>query len=94
MSAAHYFAARWSQAQTAEPTPVPATSETDLATLRQRALARMAEVLAGPKPSYQVAGQAMSWNEYLAELRRTVAWCDAQLAAAVEPVEIATRAIS
>jgi len=47
-----------------------------LQTIRSQTLARIAEITAGPKPSYQIDGQSVSWNDYLKTLRETVSWCD------------------
>ncbi len=50
-----------------------------LAAIRSQALALMAQLTAQPKPSYTLDGQQVSWNDYLQQLRDTVAWCDRQL---------------
>jgi hypothetical protein len=47
-----------------------------LQTIRAQTLARIAEVTAEPKPSYNIDGQSVSWNDYLKTLRETVSWCD------------------
>jgi hypothetical protein len=59
--------------------------------IKRQALALLAEITANPKPSYTVDGQTVSWAEYLAQLRATVAWCDERLAA-TEPFEVASQA--
>jgi hypothetical protein len=55
--------------------------------IKSQTLALVAEITAQPKPTYLIDKQRVSWAEYLAQLRETVAWCDQQLAAA-QPVEI------
>ena len=59
--------------------------------IKSQTLARVAEITAAPKPSYQIDGQSVDWNEHLRQLLATAAWCDAQLARA-EPVELHSRA--
>jgi len=46
------------------------TYATDLITLRDQLMARILEVTAAPKPSYSIDGQAVSWTQYLTELRK------------------------
>jgi hypothetical protein len=58
-----------------------------IALIKTQTLALIAEITAGPKPSYAIDGQNVSWSEYLKQLQDTVAWCDRQLAAAA-PVEV------
>jgi|GEM_PF-544524 len=59
-----------------------------LTTIRTQALTRISELTENPKPSYQIDGQTVQWNDYLKQLRETVVWCDEQLAAeADETVE-------
>ncbi|MCL6503961.1 MAG: hypothetical protein K6T86_14855 [Pirellulales bacterium] len=62
-----------------------------LEAIKRQTLAVLAEITAQPKPSYMIDGQAVSWTEYLAQLRATVAWCDERLAAAA-PFEVASQA--
>lgn len=69
---------------------MPSDAE-QLATIKSQTLALIATITAEPKPSYEVDGQRVEWTDYLARLQATVAWCDAQLAAA-EPFEFETRA--
>lgn len=64
---------------------------TILQTIRNQTLALLADVTAQPKPSYSLDGQSVSWDSYLAQLRATLDWCDAKLAAG-EPFEISTQA--
>ena len=58
-------------------------------TVKTQALAVIADLTANPKPSYEIDGQRVSWNDYLANLRQTIDWCDTKLAA-YEPFEITT----
>ena len=56
-------------------------------TIKSQTLSLIAEITASPKPSYSLDGQTISWNDYLAQLQRTVDWCDRQLVGE-EPFEI------
>jgi hypothetical protein len=58
-----------------------------LTAIRSQTLALMAQLTAQPKPSYTLDGQQVSWNEYLQQLRETVAWCDRQLQR-LQPAEV------
>lgn len=58
----------------------------ELAAIRSQTLARIAEITAQPKPTYNIDGQMVAWAEYLKQLQQTVDWCDQKLAAA-EPFE-------
>lgn len=60
-------------------------------TIRSQTLTLITEITVQPKPSYSIDGQTVSWTDYLAQLQKTVDWCDRQLAAE-EPVEIVTQA--
>ena len=62
---------------------------TSLAMARDNAAARLAEILASPKPSYSVHGHTVSWNEYQEMLLRQIAACN-QLIAQGNPVEFIT----
>jgi hypothetical protein len=55
--------------------------------IKTQTLARIAEITAQPKPTYQIDGQTVNWGDYLRQLQQTVVWCDAQLAARA-PVEV------
>jgi len=68
---------------------MPSDAE-QLAAIKTQTLALIAELTANPKPSYKIDGQAVSWSEYLRQLRETAAWCERQLAA-LSPVEIHSR---
>jgi hypothetical protein len=61
-----------------------------LNTIKTQTLQLIADLTVEPKPTYSVDGQSVSWQEYLAQLRATVAWCDAKLNDA-EPFEFQTR---
>ncbi|HYW81227.1 MAG TPA: hypothetical protein VE890_16710 [Thermoguttaceae bacterium] len=58
-----------------------------IATIKAQTLARIAEITAEPKPSYNLDGQQIAWSDYLAQLRSTVDWCNERLAGE-EPFEI------
>jgi len=58
-------------------------------TIRSQTLALISEITANPKPSYSLDGQQVAWTEYLAQLQRTVAWCDERLAGD-DPFELHT----
>ncbi len=55
--------------------------------IKSQTLARIAEITAQPKPTYQIDGQMVAWGDYLNQLHNTVDWCDKQLAAQT-PIEI------
>jgi len=48
--------------------------------IKTQALARIAEITAAPKPSYNIDGQMVAWSDYLGQLQRTVDWCNEKLA--------------
>jgi hypothetical protein len=57
--------------------PPPASADAPpVAQVRAQALTLIAEITSHPKPSYHIDGQRVDWNEYLAQLQRTVTWCD------------------
>jgi hypothetical protein len=62
-----------------------------IATIKSQTLARLVEITAQPKPSYDIDGQKVDWATYLKQLQATVAWCEDQLSGA-EPFEHATQA--
>lgn len=62
-----------------------------LNTIRSQTLALIAEMTENPKPSYTIDGQTVSWTDYLAQLQKTVEWCD-RLLVAENPVEIRSEA--
>lgn len=47
--------------------------------IKDQTLGIIAEVLTSRKPSYKVADQEYKWTEYLAQLQKTVEWCNDQL---------------
>jgi hypothetical protein len=58
-----------------------------IALIKTQTLARIVEITAEPKPTYQIDGQMVVWADYLNRLQKTVDWCDAQLAAQT-PLEV------
>jgi hypothetical protein len=60
-----------------------------IATIKSQTLARIVEITAQPKPTYDIDGQKVAWESYLKQLQATVAWCDERIGAA-EPFEIRT----
>ena len=56
-------------------------------TIKTQTLARIAEITAAPKPSYNIDGQQVAWADYLRQLRQTVDWCEQKLAGE-EPFEV------
>jgi hypothetical protein len=69
------------------------TDQEQLQTIKSQTLSLISEITAAPKPSYAIDGQAVSWSEYLGQLKQTVAWCDEQLTR-VEPFENQSRGCS
>ena len=61
--------------------------------VRSQTLALIAELTASPKPTYQLDGQSVAWNAYLARLQKTVDWCDRKLAGE-EPFEMHSRGMT
>jgi hypothetical protein len=61
-----------------------------IATIKTQTLARIAEITAQPKPTYNVDGQMIAWSDYLEQLRQTVDWCNQKLAGE-EPFEFQSR---
>ena len=51
-----------------------------IAVIKSQTLARMAEITAQPKPTYQIDGQLVAWGDYLSQLQRVVDWCNEKLA--------------
>jgi len=64
-----------------------------LQTIRSQTLARIAEITAQPKPTYDLDGQSVGWAEYLARLQDAVDWCERKLAGE-EPFEIQSQGIT
>ena len=69
----------------------PAKDFTMIESIRSQTLALIAEITSGPKPSYYIDGQQVSWAEYLDRLQKTVDWCDRKIALA-EPTEVVSQA--
>ncbi len=67
-----------------------ASDAEQIATIKTQTLARMAEITAQPKPSYNIDGQMIAWGDYLRELQRAVDWCNEKLAGET-PFEIRSR---
>jgi hypothetical protein len=61
--------------------------------IKSQTLARIAEITAEPKPTYQIDGQQVDWADYLSRLQKTVEWCNAQLSAH-QPIEIQSQGIA
>mgnify|MGYP001035193306 FL=1 len=59
--------------------------------IRSQVLTLIEEVTARPRPAYELDGQRIAWDQYLAELRAMLDWCDRKLAA-MEPWESHTQA--
>jgi hypothetical protein len=64
-----------------------------LQTIRAQTLARIADVTAQPKPTYDLEGQSVAWNEYVVQLLATVDWCERKLAGE-DPFEIQSQGIT
>lgn len=58
-----------------------------LESIRSQTLSQIAELRANPKPSYTVAGQTVSWQEYAESLQAAVDWCDRKITEAA-PFEV------
>lgn len=58
-----------------------------IATIKSQTLARMTEITAQPKPTYHLDGQTVAWSDYLAQLQRTIDWCN-EILAGETPVEV------
>ena len=61
-----------------------------LTTIKSQTLARIVEITAQPKPTYQIDGQMIAWGGYLALLQQTVDWCNEKLAGEA-PFEVQSR---
>jgi len=62
-----------------------------IALIKSQTLARITEITAQPKPTYQIDGQMVAWGDYLSHLQQTVDWCNAKLAGEA-PFEFHTQA--
>jgi hypothetical protein len=63
------------------------TDVEQIVAIKSQTLARIVEITAQPKPTYQIDGQLVAWGDYLSQLHRTVDWCNEQLAGE-SPVEV------
>ena len=61
-------------------------------TIRSQILSVIAEITANPKPTYSIDGQSIKWNEYLAQLQKSVDWCNENIEKESEPIEIVSTA--
>ena len=71
---------------------MPSDAE-QIATIKTQTLARIAEITAEPKPTYDIDGQKIDWGDYLGQLQKTVDWCNEKLAAE-EPCEFRSQGYS
>ena len=71
---------------------MPSDAE-QIATIKTQTLARIAEITAEPKPSYDIDGQKIAWGDYLGQLQKTVDWCNEKLAGE-EPFEFRSQGYS
>jgi hypothetical protein len=62
-----------------------------IAAIKSQTLARIAEITAQPKPTYEIDGQSVAWGDYLMQLQQTVDWCNANLASE-SPAEVRSQA--
>jgi hypothetical protein len=67
------------------------TDVEQLATIKSQTLQLIRDITAAPKPTYDIDGQSVGWNDYLARLQSLVGWCDERLAGAA-PFEIDSQA--
>ena len=70
------------------------TYAADLVTIRDQIVARIIEVTAAPKPSYNIDGQAVSWTQYLAELRKQLRETNDMIKESDGPFEFHTQAFT
>ena len=63
------------------------TDVQQIAPIKSQTLARMAEITAQPKPTYQIDGQMVAWGTYLTQLQQTIDWCNEKLAGEL-PTEV------
>ncbi|MCL2744781.1 MAG: hypothetical protein FWE67_13110 [Planctomycetaceae bacterium] len=61
-------------------------------TIRSQILSVIAEITANPKPTYSIDGQSIKWNEYLAQLQKSVDWCNENIEKESAPIEIVSTA--
>jgi hypothetical protein len=63
------------------------TDAQQIAAIKSQTLACIVEITAQPKPTYQIDGQLVAWGDYLAQLQRTIDWCNERLVGE-SPVEV------
>lgn len=63
---------------------------TQVQLIKTQTLARIVEITAEMKPSYQLDGQSVQWGVYHRYLTDMVKWCDQQLTSE-DPFEIHTQ---
>jgi hypothetical protein len=66
---------------------------TTIETIKTNTLNAIASITAKPQPSYSIDGQSVSHDQHLANLLRTVEWCNEQLANE-DPFEIVTQGVT
>ena len=71
---------------------MPSDAE-QIATIKTQTLARIADITAEPKPTYDIDGQKIAWGHYLQALLQTVNWCNEKLAGE-EPFEFHSQAVT
>jgi hypothetical protein len=64
-----------------------------IATIKTQTLARIVEITAQPKPTYDIDGQKVNWETYLKQLHATADWCDQQLLAN-DPFDATSQAVT
>jgi hypothetical protein len=64
-----------------------ATDTERILAIKTQTLELIQHITLHPKPTYTLDGQQVAWEQYLAQLRSTIDWCDEQLAAQ-QPCEI------
>lgn len=69
------------------------TDAEQLSAIKSQTLQILQDITMTPKPSYEIDGQRISWNDYLTRLQSLVRWCDERLASN-EPFEFDSQAIS
>jgi len=71
---------------------MPSDAE-QIAAIKTQTLTLIEEITAEPKPTYNVDGQMVAWEQYLEQLRQTVDWCNRKLASE-EPFEFHSRGVT
>ena len=60
-------------------------------TIKEQALEILEQITAHPKPSYNIDGQQISWGAYLAQLQKTIEFCETMIAKDSGPYEVHSR---